>query len=190
MIDAKDVAWMAGVVDLKGRVIRKKNDQRRTRQTLMYVESKQLEVVAGLCALTGTNAESKKQSTLSEWIRTGCAEHCPTKHIHVDRAAEGWSMPRTSRWTMTGASMVVVLHSLLPYLRVERGYREAMEAILADQDLTGRGAQAMWANVSRLVRLGWPLPPSYVEPMRGWLVKTTPSGVVFEDENDMMVVGS
>lgn len=193
---------MAGVIDLKGRMIRKKNQDRRTTQTLVYVESKQHEVIRALSALTGTKPEAKKQSTLSEFIRVQCKEHCPDAHIHVRDAT--WSMPLTTRWTQTGASMVVVLQNLLPHMRVDRGYQEAIDAILATQAWTGAGSHAMWSNVKRLVDLGWKLPETYEQPMKDWpggarvgshLVSAEPAkqsmgGVVFSNEDDMMVVGS
>jgi hypothetical protein len=190
MISEKDLGWIAGVFDFKGRIIRKRNEQRRTPQTLIYVESKQLEIIQALAQLTGTSPEAKKQSTLSDWIRVGCLEHCPERHVHVSRADQGWSMPRTSRWTLTGASMVVFLYSVLPYLRIDRGYQEAVDAIIADQDLEGRGADAIWRAVRRMVNLGWPLPPVYLAPYRAWTERIRPDGIEFEDEDDMIVVGS
>jgi hypothetical protein len=199
MLTIEDKAWMAGVIDLKGRMIRKKNQDRRTTQTLVYVESKQHEVIRALSALTGTKPEAKKQSTLSEFIRVQCKEHCPDAHIHV---RDGWSMPMTTRWTITGGPMVVVMLGLLPHLRVDRGYREAIDDIMATQMLTGQGAHAIWANIKRLVDLGWKLPEAYEEPMKHWTglaqvggrpMLPTPEplrGITFTDESEMMIVGS
>jgi hypothetical protein len=201
MLTIEDKAWMAGVIDLKGRMIRKRNQDRRTTQTLVYVESKQHEVIRALSKLTGTKPEAKKQSTLSEFIRVQCKEHCPDAHIHV---RDGWSMPTTTRWTITGGPMVVVMLSLLPYLRVDRGYQEAIDAIMETQSLAGQGAHAIWANIKRLMDLGWTLPEVYQEPMKAWtglaqvggrpmVVASEPErlrDITFLDDDEMMVVAA
>ncbi len=158
-IPAQKLGWMAGIVDLKGRISYKNNKARRTRQTVLFVETKVFEIVQAMAAMTGTSPDMKQAKPLSEFIRRGCVEHCPEAHVHVDRI--GLMMPQTSRWTVTGAAMVVVLHSLRPYLMVERGYDAAVAEVLANQVVTGPGANAMLGAVRRLQLAGWRIPEPY-----------------------------
>ncbi len=158
-IPAEKLGWMAGILDLKGRIAYKNNKQRRTRQTVLFVETKVFEIVQAMAAMTGTSPDLKQAKPLSEFIRRGCVEHCPEAHVHVDRM--GLMMPQTSRWTVTGAALVVVLHNLRPYLMVERGYEAAVTEVLANQNLTGPGANAMLVAVRRLQQAGWTVPEPY-----------------------------
>lgn len=147
-----DLAWMAGVVDLKGRLTYKKNKTRATRQITLTVDSKEHQVVRRLCSMTGTKPEFRKTSPLSpELLRRNCAEHCPEAHTHVDMDWQYGSI----RWTITGASMVVVLKDIEPYVTVDRGYQEAMDEVLADVSLEGRGSIAVVGSLVRLYELGW-----------------------------------
>lgn len=147
-----DLAWMAGVVDLKGRLIYKNNRTRRTRQITLTVDSKEHLVVRRLCGMTGTKPEFRKTSPLSkELLRRNCTEHCPEAHTHVDNDWQYGSI----RWTITGASMVVVLDDIEKYITVDRGYREAIDEVLADVSLEGRGSIAVVSSLFRLYELGW-----------------------------------
>lgn len=158
-IPVQKLGWMAGIVDLKGHIAYKNNKARRTRQTVLFVETKVFEIVQALAAMTGTSPDLKQAKPLSEFIRRGCVEHCPEAHVHVDRV--GLMMPQTSRWTVTGSALVVVLHSLRPYLMVERHYDAAVAEILANQVVTGPGANAQLAAVRRLQLAGWQIPEPY-----------------------------
>ncbi len=147
-----DLAWMAGVVDLKGRLTYKKNRSRATRQITLTVDSKEHLVVRRLCSMTGTKPEFRRTSPLSpELLRRNCVEHCPEAHTHVDNDWQYGSI----RWTITGASMVVVLDDIEPYVTVDRGYQEAINEVLADVSLEGRGSIAVVGSLVRLYELGW-----------------------------------
>lgn len=53
MIPPEKLGWLASVLDLKGHIIRKNNQTRRTPQLVLMVESSRLRVVEELCRLTG-----------------------------------------------------------------------------------------------------------------------------------------
>lgn len=147
-----DLAWMAGVVDLKGRLTFKRNKTRATRQITLTVDSKEHVVVRRLCGMTGTRPEFRRTSPLSpELLRRNCAEHCPEAHTHVGTDWQYGSI----RWTITGASMVVVLDDIEPYVTVDRGYQEAINEVLAEVSLEGRGSIAVVGSLMRLHELGW-----------------------------------
>jgi len=157
VITQQQLAWMAGIVDLKGRVYVKKNRSRKTGQYVMVVDSKNLVVVRKLCELTGTSSEGKETRPVSEILRHPCLEHCPQAHSHVYR--DGLMMPFISRWTVTGASLIVVLHNLMPYLVVDQdSYQDLVLELQPQLTLTGQGSNAVLTGCLRLQRLGWQLP--------------------------------
>ena len=149
---------MAGVVDLKGRLVFKNNRQRATTQVVLMVETKEYAVVRQLSALTGTKPEQRDQRPLKEFMRRGCADHCPEAHVHVQ---DEQVMPAIARWTVTGAGMVVVLDNLMPYLTIDRGYTEAMAQVRSVTTLEGQGSGAVLKSLRRLQEHGWELPEDY-----------------------------
>jgi hypothetical protein len=157
-ISMTSLGWMAGIIDLKGRLHYKANQQRVTTQTILNVDSKDPAIIRQLGLLTGTKPEFKNTKSLSDFIRRGCNEHCPEAHVHVtDRE---W-IAEISRWTITGAGLVVVLDNLLPFLVIDKGYREVVDQIQKVTAYSGRGSGAVYATLARLRDLGWDLPPVY-----------------------------
>ena len=159
---------MAGVVDLKGRLIYKKNRQRATAQVVLMVESKEYPVIRELSRLTGTRPDYKKPQPLKEFMRKGCQEHCPESHVHVNDFGANGEMPAVARWTITGAGMVVVLSELMPFLRIDRGYSDAIELVSQNVALEGQGSGAVLAGLTRLWDLGWTLPEEFAAAVTSW----------------------
>lgn len=159
MISTRDIAWMAGVIDLKGRIIYKNNKTRRTAQTVLIVDCKDMVIIRELCRLTGTSVEAKAPKMLSEFMRRGCVEHCPDQHIHT--GPDYVKMPSMGRWTQTGSALVVVLSNLEPFLRVDRGYPEIIQNVINDTRLVGQGATAIRNSLKRLDALGWDIPKEF-----------------------------
>ena len=160
-LPVSQLGWMAGILDLKGKILRKNNKLRRTQQIVLCVDSSQITVIRELSRMTGTNPELKNNSNPrpSGWYRRGCLEHCEDAHIHVD---SDWTQA-TARWTVTGASMAVVLSNVLPYIRNDAGFTEAHDEALSNAALDGRGATATMAAIRRLHELGWDVPAA-LEP--------------------------
>lgn len=163
-IPVQDLGWMAGVIDLKGRLVRKNNKSRAlgSAQLVLYVESKEFLVVRDLSRMTGTAPEMQNAKRLSDWLRHPCLEHCPEPHSHV--RAEGLEMPSVVRWTITGAGMAVVLYNLLPYMRNDRGFSEAMQEAFNQMVTEGRGSGTTLKSLARLHELGWDFPPNFAIP--------------------------
>lgn len=159
------LAWMAGVLDLKGRVTFKNNKQRAdgSRQIVLYVESREMSVINELCKLTGTSVELKEADMSKDFFRRSCVEHCPDTHTHVTH-----SWPRVARWTITGASMAVVLTNVLPYLHNNREpYKQLVNQALTQAVFTGQGSAAIVKSILRLERLGWVLPKDVQHKLKG-----------------------
>jgi hypothetical protein len=151
------LGWMAGVIDLKGKIITKTNKQRATPQIVLLVESKDFAIIRELSSLTGTNPEMMKEQRAPEWMRRGCREHCPDKHFHTVTT----TMPSVARWTLTGAGAAIVLLNLSPYLVNAQKYIPIAYQILQDTPITGQGSTAVVSSIRRLESLGWDLPEKY-----------------------------
>lgn len=155
-IPMQRLGWMAGIVDLKGRIATKQNKTRVTPQVTLYVESKELSIIRSLSEMTGTRPEMKAAEEVPAFMRHQCVEHCPEKHTHV--AGSGGFLPRTGRWTISGAAMVVVLYNLKPFLVVDKNWDLIMDQVFNVTVSNGRGFMAVKTALIRLRDLGWELP--------------------------------
>lgn len=152
-----DMAWMAGVIDLKGSVIRKNNKTRKTPQIVLYVQTKNERVAMRLAALTGTAPEQHAAPRADAFYRRGCSQHCPSPHVHV-RDDYQWSMPKMTRWTVTGIAAAVVLVNLAPFMSMSDAYTETVAEIVRDFAAEGQGSGMVRSALSRLSALGWQVP--------------------------------
>lgn len=158
MIPAQKLGWMAGVIDLKGRIVVKKNSSRATAQHVLAVSSKEMIIIRELSSLTGIKSEIRVGRPTPDWMRKGCVEHCPDAHIHVLYRPR---LPDSAVWSVTGTAMATVLHNLRPFLLSDRGYDEAYTSIMESSTLSGRGATAAVTSLRRLKELGWELPEKF-----------------------------
>lgn len=166
-IPMHQLGWMAGVLDMKGVILSKKNKQRATPQLVLAVESKQMNVIRELSRMTGTSPELQQAKKIEEWMRRGCTEHCPEQHIHVGHPDYGKSMPAVARWTITGAAMAVVLYHTLPFIRNDKGFTEAMNNAFTDIVPSGQGRAAIDRALNRLKELDWEIPDLCYPPEGG-----------------------
>jgi hypothetical protein len=158
------LAWTAAVIDLRGKLIKKKNQQRATPQLVLAVESKVFAVIRQLASLTGTNPEFASGREAPDWMRKGCIEHCPEQHVHYAH-----SLPPKGRWTITGAGMVVVLYNVMPYLvSTDQPWHEIMEEGINQAVLIGQGSGMTRKSLMRLHELGWEMPSTFEKALEGW----------------------
>jgi len=153
-------AWAAGIIDFQGRIYTKSNAQRASgsQQITLTVDTSVPGIARRLCAMTGVSPEPKKHHALKrEWLRRGCDEHCPEAHQHVRPV----NMPDTTRWTVTGTALAIVLWNLRNYMTTDhQPWEWAMDSCLAQLRLKGQGSAMVIVTAQRLWRLGWELPPS------------------------------
>ena len=153
-ISSSDLGWMAAVIDMKGHVITKNNKTRNTPQVVLSVDTKDERIAKRLSAFTGTKPEAHGLSSMSETLRRGCTEHCPEAHIHMsDR-----DLPDSTKWTVTGLSMGIVLWNLRKYMSTYPEYAKFMGMAFDNSVLEGRGSGQVRASVKRLRDLGWRIP--------------------------------
>lgn len=153
------LGWMAGIVDMKGRILSKNNKTRKTKQLVLSVDTKEIQIVRRLSSMTGTRPELQAAQPRPEFMRRSCHEHCPEAHIHVGE--DPFLMPEIARWTITGAGMVVVLSSLMPFLSIDRGWDQAVETATNQTVFHGPGSGMVKSTLARLKALGWDLPLIY-----------------------------
>lgn len=158
-----ELGWIAGILDMKGVIVRKRNQMRRTTQTVMIVETRHRDLVLRLSKYTGTDPAIQSERRIKEeWARRGCVEHCPEKHNHIQTI----SLPQISRWQVTGSSLAVVVFNVMPYLTDNERTRamiEAMESVSSTIPLKGQGRSAIDQALRRLANLGWII-PDYLLP--------------------------
>jgi len=158
-----ELGWFAGILDMKGTVVRKRNQMRKTTQTVLIVESRHRDIIVRLSKYTGTDpAIQHERKAKEEWGRRGCVEHCPEKHHHVQTV----TLPQISRWQVTGSSLAVVVFNVMPYLTDNdrtRAMIVAMEDVGSSIPLSGQGRSAIDAALDRLSNLGWMI-PEYLLP--------------------------
>jgi hypothetical protein len=163
-------AWMAGILDYRGRIVYKENKTRNwSNQVTLYVESVQFPVIQRLAELTGGSPEVKKRSrdTSQGWFRRGCDEHCPAAHVHVLPG----DFADAARWTISGSAMSVVLLAVQPFMVQDKGITEGIAYGLEHMKLMGQGAAATVTALRRLHGLGWPMPSIIEETRPGLFIK-------------------
>lgn len=165
VITLAEIGWVAGVIDLKGRIAVKRNATRATPQVILYVESKNHEVVRRLAHNTSMRPEPKTERPLKDFMRRACSTHCPADHVHVgSKNIEELSLPSLMRWTITGAGIVVLMHSVQELLTQENQIKFSglCAQIKASTPTTGPGSGAVLGTIRRLYFAGWPLPDEYM----------------------------
>lgn len=166
LLGPHELGWIAGILDMKGAVVHKRNQLRKTTQTVMIVETRHRDLVVRLSKYTGTDpAIQHERKVKEEWARRGCVEHCPEKHNHIQTV----TLPQISRWQVTGSSLAVVVFNVMPYLTDNDRTREmiqAMEDVSSTIPLEGRGRSAIDAALHRLANLGWMIPEYLLPPER------------------------
>lgn len=151
------LAWMAGVIEMKGKIRRVDNPMRKTAQLILQVRSRHLAQIARLCDMTGTTYAQSGARTLQFIDRKGCTEHCPEAHVHVVS-----DLPAMAAWAVTGAGAAIVLHNLLPYLCETEGMQEWVDEIVGMLPTSGRGYHAVKTSRERLTALGWTIPDGLI----------------------------
>jgi hypothetical protein len=153
-----DMAWMAGVIDMRGKTRRVVTPTRKTPLCILVVESRHLPVLRRMARLTGTRLEVGKAKQLSDIFRRQCVEHCPEAHQHVDKV-----LPEVGRWHVSGAGAAIVLANLMPYFGTDNAARhDFVDQVINQIPLKGRGRHAINQTIDRLGRLGWDVPPRLV----------------------------
>lgn len=158
-ISDADLGWIAAIIDMKGSIIVKDNKTRRnsTPQIVLRVDTTDKRIAQRLAELTGTSPEEREMSPMSpEFLRRGCKEHCLEPHIHVTDDEK--RVPLSTRWTVTGTSMGVVIWNIRKYMTTYSEYAPYMGLVFSNAVTKGQGVGMVRASVKRLKDLGWRIP--------------------------------
>lgn len=149
-----DLAWMAAIIEIRGRIRRYETAARATPQLSLRVHSRQLNLMDRLGELTGVQVRNNEAVQIAEpGQRRGCLEHCPQPHVHT--AVE---IPSIGVWAVVGIAAAVVLHNLMPYLTEDSTKIQAFVDEAIENLPRGRGRHAAEQSVRRLIKLGWEIP--------------------------------
>ncbi len=160
-ITPTEMAWMAAVIDMRGKTRRSCHVSRRTPLLMLYVESRHLPVLRRLGRYSGSRIEVEQAKALPASMRKQCAAHCPDAHQHVQTV-----LPEIGRWHISGAGAAVVLHNLLPMMMIDLDARkDFVRQVYAQVPMSGRGRHAIDQSLNRLRRLGWEIPPQLMPPV-------------------------
>jgi hypothetical protein len=153
MIARTDLAWVAGVFDLKHSAIRRANDH--TRRLVLPVQDSDFAIIKRISDLSGSNVTPRTTTTpLPEWMRRACSDHCKDKHIVYE------ALPRRHEWKLNGISAAIILYNVLPYMihRKDIQLEGRMWETIKTTPYTGGGSTTCRVIIRKLSGLGWGLP--------------------------------
>lgn len=81
--------------------------------------------------------------------------HCLEAHIHVD---EGRVVPETTKWSVTGTALGIVIWNLRKYMTTYPDYAPYMGLVFKNTVTKGQGVGMVRSSVTRLRDLGWRIP--------------------------------
>lgn len=142
MIPETDLAYLAGVLDVLGRIWHRPSANGR-RLPLLELNLKQPDLMAWLGEITGTDVVT----TSRDYMRMGCAEHCAESHVH--------SVSTSTRWSVTGAKATIVLFNIEPYAFLKRPEVEFALGLGMMAEMRAQTVRSMRAK-------GWTIPPDAI----------------------------
>lgn len=148
-------AWMAGILEIRGRIRFTNGEGRKTNQLVLQVRSTQTAVIKRMCELTGTNIGTQEERQIQITNRRPCTKHCEEPHSHYSNV-----IGEAAVWAISGVGAAIVLHNLLPYFIEENagGLNAVTANVLNDLPHEGRGRSAVDQTIIRLRGLGWEIP--------------------------------
>lgn len=142
MIPESDLAYLAGVIDVMGRIWTRPSSNGR-RLPLLEISANRPELMDWLSETTSTEVFT----TSRDYMRMGCAEHCAESHVH--------SVSTSTRWSVTGAKATIVLFNIEPYAFLKRPEVEFALGLGMMAEMRAQTVRSMRAK-------GWTIPPDAI----------------------------
>lgn len=141
MLSEPELAYLAAVIDTRARI---KTIDLSSGSVIpsLAISGPDVDLLQYLGDLTGMAAFMVRRT----YLKHRCTEHCPERHEYVQS--------ETARWSITGAKATIILAAVLPYMRFQRELAEEVLAI-------GLDAPHKKPTVTKMKRLGWPLPDEW-----------------------------
>jgi len=171
-ITREQKAYVAGVVETRGKIRFTNDPNRKTNQLILQVRTAHVTIATRLSELTGTAILPQDAKTIQYTDRRGCTMHCPEPHVHVLSA----EIPEQAIWSISGVGAAIVLHNLVPYFIATDGAQAVADNILGGLPTAGRGRSAVDQTIMRLKKLGWFIPPAALEHFVGTPVNRSGAG--------------
>lgn len=143
MPSSDDLAYAAAMIDMQAKL--RVRELSGVQLPMVALHGNFVGSLEWIATLTGT----KVTKTARDYHRGACAEHCPEPHTHVKSTS--------ARWAVSGARATILLHNLLPYLRVQR--ETALELIEVGKTVGYKGQV-----VVEMRRAGWEIPELKPQP--------------------------
>lgn len=154
MITSRQKAWMAGVIETRGKIRFTNDPMRKTNQLVLQVRTSTIPIVHRMCELTGVAYNHQNVKSIVVADRRPCIEHCTEAHSHVEA-----EIPEHAIWSISGAGAAIVLDNLVTSMMVNFVTCQVMaNNILSDLPKGGRGRFAVDQTIIRLKKLGWKIP--------------------------------
>jgi hypothetical protein len=164
MITKIQKAWMAGVLETRGKIRFTNDASRKTNQLVLQLMSSHLHIAHEMARLTGTKVQSREAKLIDIAARRGCVEHCPEAHVHVNNA----EVPEIAIWSISGVGAAIVLNNLVGYMVNEDNTLLTVAGnIIAALPKGGAGRAAVDKTIIRLKKLGWTIPMAALDGFVG-----------------------
>lgn len=142
-LDVPELAYAAALIDTLA--VMKLREVGPTQLPELAINARYTGALTWLGQQTGTRISTIER----DYHRGACAAHCPEPHVHI--------VSKSGRWVVTGVKATIVLHNVLPYLRVQRV--TAIDLVTAGQTIGYKG------NVVEVMRnRGWEIPALKPQP--------------------------
>lgn len=161
MINEGDLGWVAGILDLKGKVYRLTARQGGRIQYSLCVTDRNVPLIRQLCHLTGVRGQDHdggRERAPEHW-RRACDLHCPQEHVHVKPPGS------TLRWGLRGAGALIVIDAVLPFCRIQRDAFAEVRPEIASQINAQINPGKSGIATRRMADMGWAIP----EELEGYL---------------------
>jgi hypothetical protein len=139
MSDRPPIAWFAGVIDARAHL--ESHNRHGHVQPRVRVTTREEALLEELARWTGAKVVLDDRA----YSRRPCGEHCQNQHSHIVR--------QSKQWTVDSARATILLHNLLPYLRVKRE-----RAVVCVQAGLLRFPPARGDTHTQMLELGWEMP--------------------------------
>jgi hypothetical protein len=143
-MSAGDLGYIAALIDVLA-VLKVRQTHGNDLPVIALTTSRSQDAVMFLANRSG----SRVTTIARAYQRKGCVDHCQIAHQHIE--STGY------RWQVTGTRATVILHNLVPYLRVQREMAEQLVTI-------GKSIGYSTSVAQEMCDLGWELPVLKMQP--------------------------
>lgn len=165
MIKSTELAWFAGLLDVKYDSIRKSNSHDHGGKVgdklTLWLRDKNFEVIDRAAKMAGSNITPRNPRPATEMVQRACIEHCKQKHVHR-------LLIPTHEWKIYGISAVIIYYNVMPYMvhAMDIEVDARIQDTINQTKFRGEGSTTARVLCQKLSQLGWKIPPEIKRYMR------------------------